>query len=134
MRNFKFRHHQTEWEGVPIMAANMDTVGTFEIAEEFAKENMITCLMKHYSVEETVEWAKRVGPDVLKNVAVAAGTSDRDFQKTKDILDEVPDLKFICLDVANGYQHSFIQRVDFYRSQFPDKIIIAGNVVTQEIT
>lgn len=112
----------------------MDTVGTFEIAEEFAKENMITCLMKHYSVEETVEWAKKVGPDVLKNVAVAAGTSDRDFQKTKDILDEVQDLKFICLDVANGYQHSFIQRVDFYRSQFPDKIIIAGNVVTQEIT
>jgi GMP reductase len=79
LRNFKFRHHETEWEGVPIMAANMDTVGTFEIAEEFSKEKMITCLMKHYSVEETVNWAKKVGPDVLNNVAVAAGTSDRDF-------------------------------------------------------
>ena len=53
---------------------------------------------------------------MTKNVAVAAGTSDRDFQKTKEILDEVPDLKFICLDVANGYQHAFIQKVDFYRS------------------
>jgi len=50
-RNFKFRHHTTEWEGVPIMAANMDTVGTFEIAEEFSKESMITCLMKHYTLE-----------------------------------------------------------------------------------
>jgi GMP reductase len=79
LRNFKFRHHDTEWEGVPIMAANMDTVGTFEIAEEFSKEKMITCLMKHYSVEETVNWANKVGKDVLNNVAVAAGTSDRDF-------------------------------------------------------
>ena len=97
------------------MAANMDTVGTFEIAEEFSKEKMITCLMKHYTAEQVINWGKVVGPSVLNNIAVAAGTSDFDFGKTKDILSELPDVKFICLDVANGYQHSFIQRCDFYR-------------------
>mmetsp|Transcript_17757 Transcript_17757/g.30067 ORF Transcript_17757/g.30067 Transcript_17757/m.30067 type:complete len:294 (+) Transcript_17757:281-1162(+) len=119
---------------MPIMAANMDTVGTFEIAEAFSKHKMITCLHKHYSVAETVEWGKRVGGEVLNNVAITAGVNDRDFKTTQEILQELPEVKFICLDVANGYQHSFIERVAFYREQFPEKIILAGNVVTQEIT
>lgn len=58
------------------MSANMDTTGTFEIAEQFAKFNMITCLHKHYTVPQTVAWGKTVGKSVLKNVAISAGTSD----------------------------------------------------------
>lgn len=116
------------------MAANMDTVGTLEIAEEFAKWKMITCLHKHYGVEELIEWGKRVGPGVTNNIAVTAGVNDSDFSKVKAVLEELGEVKFICLDVANGYQESFIERVEFYRTQFPDKILIAGNVVTQEIT
>jgi len=58
------------------MSANMDTTGTFEIAEEFAKHNMITCLHKHYTADDIVAWGQKVGKDVLKNVAVSAGTSD----------------------------------------------------------
>ena len=85
------------------MAANMDTVGTLEIAEEFAKWKMITCLHKHYSEREVIDWGKRVGPSVTNNVAVTAGTNDSDFQKVKTVLDELADVKFICLDVANGY-------------------------------
>lgn len=130
VRRFNFRHHDTAWEGIPIMAANMDTVGTFEIAEEFAKNDMITCMQKHYEAKEFIEWGNKVGEPVLRNIAVAAGVSDRDFNKTKEILDALPDVKFICLDVANGYQNSFIDRVHYYRTQFPDKIILAGNVVT----
>ena len=71
---------------------------------------------------------------MLGNIAVAAGVSDHDYDKVRDILAELPEIKFICLDVANGYQRSFIDRVEYYRERFPDKIIIAGNVVTQEIT
>lgn len=59
---------------------------------------------KHYSVEEFKEWGERVGADVLGNIAVTAGMSDHDFGKTRDILAELPEIKFICLDVANGYQ------------------------------
>ena len=85
------------------MAANMDTVGTFEVAEVLARHGMITCLHKHYSIPDAVNWGSKVGPEVLKNVAVSTGTSDRDFGITKEILDELKDINFICLDVANGY-------------------------------
>ena len=102
-RKFTFRHHDTAWEGIPIMAANMDTVGTFEIAEEFAKNDMITCMQKHYEAKEFIEWGNKVGEPVLRNIAVAAGVNDRDFNKVKVIMEGLPDIKFICLDVANGY-------------------------------
>ena len=85
------------------MAANMDTVGTFEIAEEFAKNNMITCMQKHYEAKEFIEWGIKVGKPVLNNIAIAAGVNDKDFNKVKEISEALPDIKFICLDVANGY-------------------------------
>jgi GMP reductase len=100
-RSYTFKHSQYTFTGIPIMAANMDTVGTFEIAEAFAQYKMITCMHKHYSVEEWVNWAKSHS-DVLPYVAVSSGTSDDDFEKTKTILSEV-NVPFICLDVANGY-------------------------------
>ena len=116
------------------MGANMDTVGTFEIAEAFAKQKMITCLHKHYTPKEVIEWGNRVGKPVLNNVSLAAGVGDHDYKKVVEICKNLGDIKFLCLDVANGYQTSFIDRVKFYRDAFPDKILIAGNVVTQEIT
>ena len=54
--------------------------------------------------------------------------------RVQHILKELDDVKFICLDVANGYQRSFIDRVKFYREAFPNKVIMAGNVVTPEVT
>ena len=102
-RKFNFRHHDTTWEGIPIMAANMDTVGTFEVAEEFAKNNMITCMQKHYTAKEFIQWGNKVGKPVLNNIAIAAGVNDKDFNKVKEITEALPDIKFLCLDVANGY-------------------------------
>jgi hypothetical protein len=61
LRKFNFKHHDTKWEGIPIMAANMDTTGTFEIAEVLGAEKLITCLHKHYTVEEVVNWGNKVG-------------------------------------------------------------------------
>ena len=116
------------------MSANMDTTGTFEIAEALGAERLITCLHKHYKVDEVVNWGNRVGDSILENIAVAAGVSDHDFGKVKEITEALPAVKFLCLDVANGYQSSFIDRVAFYRSQFPNHIILAGNVVTPEIS
>jgi len=51
VRKFNFKHHDTTWEGIPIMSANMDTTGTFETAEVLGAERLITCLHKHYTVE-----------------------------------------------------------------------------------
>jgi GMP reductase len=119
---------------VPIMAANMDTVGTLEIAKVLSKEKMITCLHKHFKPVDVIDFSKNVDKEILSYIALSAGVSDEDFSKVKDIFSEVPEIPFICLDVANGYQSSFIDRVSIFREAFPGKIIIAGNVVTQEIT
>ena len=40
----------------------------------------------------------------------------------------------ICLDVANGYSTNFMSTVTKYRDRFPDHLIIAGNVVTGDMT
>lgn len=131
-RTFTFKHSKHTFVGIPIMAANMDTVGTFEVAEAFAQFKMICCMHKHYSVEQWTAWAA-AHPEALPYVAVSAGTSEEDFVKIQAILAAVPDVKFICLDVANGYSEFFVSHVRRTRETFPDKTIIAGNVVTGEM-
>lgn len=129
---YKFKHTKRLWSGVPIMAANMDTVGTFEMAKAFAEEKMITCVHKHYSTQEWVDFTQ-ANPDVIPYMAVSCGTSDVEFSKIKDIMALV-DLPFVCIDVANGYSEFFVSHVRRTRDALPDKIIIAGNVVTGEMT
>jgi len=131
-REFKFRNSGRTYSGVPVMAANMDTTGTFEIARCFNEHNMFVCMHKHYSLDEWVQFSKQ-SPDVLKNVAVSSGTSDVDFEKIKLILEAIPEVTTICLDVANGYSEHFVNYVKKVRAQFPTHTIIAGNVVTGEM-
>ena len=100
-RQFTFKHSGIAWSGVPIIAANMDTVGTFGMAEALASFDILTAVHKHYSVEEWSNFVKSVPENILKFVMVSTGTSDADFQKTKQILNLNPALQFICIDVAN---------------------------------
>ena len=62
-RKFKFRNSRHEYEGIPIMAANMDGVGTFALADTLAEQNIFTCLVKTYSVDELVEFFNNDYPD-----------------------------------------------------------------------
>ena len=134
-RKFKFRNSRAEYEGVPIMASNMDGVGTFEMADKLAEGSIFTCLVKTYSVEALVEYFNSDIPERTANVAMSIGTSDEDFHKLVDVQAEVCDqLKYVCMDIANGYSDHFAARVRKVRDQFPDLVIIAGNVVTGEMT
>src|SRR5690606_16137993 len=72
-RNFKFLHSTSEWTGIPIMAANMDTVGTFEIAQVLAKEKLFTTIHKHYILEEWNVFLKNVAPDFYNYIAISTG-------------------------------------------------------------
>lgn len=135
-RTYCFARSKQTWTGVPIMAANMDTTGTFAMAEEFAEHKMIVCLHKWFTGEEIRQWAakmRKTKPTIFKYIAVSAGVSDRDFNLVKGVLSTVPEIQFICLDVANGYAQFFIQTVRKYRVAFPGVTIIAGNVVTGEM-
>jgi len=133
-RNFKFLHSTTLWTGIPIMAANMDTVGTFEMAVVLAKEKLFTAIHKHYSLQEWNAFLKDVTSDFYNYIAVSTGTGKEDAVKIAEIIKANPPLKFICIDVANGYSEHFVQFLKQTRKQYPDKIIIAGNVVTGEMT
>ena len=141
-RSFKFRNYistemfpTSDYRGVPIMAANMDGVGTFEMADKLAEGDIFTCLVKTYSVEALVEYFNSNIPERTNNVAMSIGTSDDDFHKLVDVQAEVCDqLKYVCMDIANGYSNHFAQHVRKVREAFPNIVIIAGNVVTGEMT
>ena len=123
------------YRGIPIMAANMDGVGTFAMADKLAEGEIFTCLVKTYSVEQLVEYFNSNMPERTNNVAMSIGTSDEDFHKLVDVQAEVCDqLKYVCMDIANGYSNHFAQHVRKVRKAFPHLVIIAGNVVTGEMT
>lgn len=132
MREYTFCHSKQNYFGVPIVAANMDTVGLFSVAKEMAKNNLLTAIDKHYTVDDWVEFGKE-NPELLKHVAVSSGSTDQDMIKLRQIMGALPSLNFICLDVANGYTEMFVKCVKDVREAFPTKTIIAGNVVTGEM-
>lgn len=132
-RTFSFLHSGRQWTGVPVIAANMDTVGTFETAAVLARYRLLTAIHKHYSVAEWGEFLTGRDPDIYARIMVSTGTSAADFTKLGQILGQHPQLEFICIDVANGYAQSFVAFVRKVREAYPDKTIVAGNVVTGEM-
>ena len=133
LRKFKFRHTGKEWQGVPIMAANMDTVGTFEMALALAQHKAFTAIHKHYSITEWKNFIESAPPEIIQHIAVSTGSGKTDAEKLKSVMEQCPSLQFICIDVANGYSEHFVAFVKRTREAFPDKIILAGNVVTGEM-
>ena len=134
-REFNFRHSDATWKGIPIIAANMDTTGTFEIAEAFKKNKMITAIHKFYSMDEWSQAIKSKQIDV-EYCAVTFGVEEAEnaddfFKYLKS--EKINEPKFICLDVANGYTELFLDLVKRVRDKF-DNPLIAGNVVTGEMT
>jgi GMP reductase len=129
-RDYTFKHSGNTYRGIPIMAANMDGVGTFAMATELQTHGMFTCLVKNYSLEDFKaknNWIRDWG-------AVSSGTSDKDFERLKEIVNNVDWVRFICIDVANGYSEHFGDYVEKVRAEFPKVTIIAGNVVTADMT
>jgi GMP reductase len=108
-------------------------VGTFEMALALAKENLFTAIHKHYSLKEWGEFMKNAPENIHNYIAVSSGTAKNDFKKIGEIFEQSPQLKFICIDVANGYSEHFVSFLKKAREQYPDKVIIAGNVVTGEM-
>ncbi len=132
-RNFIFRNSQKSWNGVPIFAANMDTVGTFEMAEALSKEKIITAIHKHYTLEEWDNFLENQPESIYKYLALSTGIGESDEEKIRQIVEKHPKIEFFCIDVANGYSEHFVEFVKKIRKNFPEKTIIAGNVVTGEM-
>lgn len=131
-RSYTFLNSKQSYNGIPIIAANMDTVGTFEMAKALCKFSLFTAIHKHYSVEQWKEFAVK-NPDCLEHVAASSGTGQADFEQLERTLEAIPQVRYICLDVANGYSEHFVQHVKDVRARFPHHTIMAGNVVTGEM-
>merc|ERR1712008_318631 len=89
---------------------------------------------KHYTIQQWKAWASGNGKDILDYVAVSTGILGKDMEKLDEILKAVPGVGMICIDVANGYAESFVQCIRDVRKRWPDKTLMAGNVVTKEMT
>jgi GMP reductase len=143
-RRFTFRNFEPDfpenvkdehYRGVPIMAANMDGVGTFAMADTLSAQGIFTCLVKTYSADELIEFFDTDNYLRTNHVAMSIGTSDDDWCKLEIVSAIVKGkLKYLCMDIANGYSDHFAQHVRKVRKNFPNIVIIAGNVVTGEMT
>ncbi len=122
-REFQFVNSKTTWKGVPIIAANMDTVGTIEMYRELSKHKILTCLSKHYEVEDY--------PDDLDReyYMISTGINDTDWDKLVLVMAKL-NAKFVCIDVANGYMDRLVGFVRRVRDTWPDIVIVCGNVVS----
>jgi GMP reductase len=144
LRGFTFRNYVPDFPeniddvhctGIPIMASNMDGVGTFEMADTLAKKSIFTCLVKTYSADELIEFFNTDDYLRTNHVAMSIGTSDDDWCKLQSVIALADgNLKYVCMDIANGYSEHFAQHVKKVRDAFPHIVIIAGNVVTGEMT
>jgi GMP reductase len=132
-RTFIMMHNKTTWTGIPIMAANMDTVGTFEMALVLAESKLFTAIHKHYSIDEWNRFLATAPKGIEDYIALSTGTGSQDFDKIAQLMTANPQLKYICIDVANGYSEHFVAFVKQTRKKYADKVIIAGNVVTGEM-
>ena len=136
-RTFKFHNSGNEWTGVPIMSSNMDGVGTFAMAKVLQNHKMITVMRKHYTVDD---WTKNAKGVKMKYLSVCTGTGviwdpdAKDFATMKAVLAMYPDIKFITVDVANAYHENYADFIARLRDQYPDKTIVAGNVISAEMT
>jgi len=143
-RKFNFRNYEPDfpeniedyhYNGVPIMAANMDGVGTFEMADTLSGSGIFTCLVKTYTADELIEFYTYNEFDRTSFVAMSIGIADSDLAKLDTVYTSVGDnLKYICVDVANGYTERFANTIRKIRVDYPHIVIIAGNVVTGEMT
>lgn len=126
-REFKFPHSKQVWQGVPIIAANMDTTGTFGVYDVLSKHKMITCLHKFYREKDFKD--KELNPDYFM---ISTGINFDKLEELKSIL-TITRAKWLCIDVANGYMKKMVEFCQLVRKTFPNLIIVAGNVATREM-
>lgn len=97
------------------------------------QHGLFTCIHKHYTIEEWTAFASK-HPEVLGNIATSSGSGDEDYTKLKEIVKRVPAVKYICLDVANGYSEHFVTLVRKARKDFPEHSIMVCSSLVMHCT
>lgn len=136
-REFIFRNSHNTYRGIPIIASNMDSTGTMAMAQALSRHGLSVALHKHYSADELADFfLQRHKQGIPASGAFySMGISQTDFEKLNAVMARTGDtLEYLCIDVANGYTEGFINFVKKVRKAYPQLTIMAGNVVTGDIT
>jgi len=132
-RSFKVNENdEYNWDGIPIVASNMDTTGTIEVAKVLSEFKLLTFLHKHYQVEDLYN----IFFQPQEYIGYSMGITDLDVRKWEQLQSKLPvgNIKWVCIDVANGYTERFINFVKDFKEANPSIRLVAGNVVTGDIT
>lgn len=132
VREFEFRNTETMLENIPVIAANMDTVGTIDVFKVLHTYKIMTFFHKFISLEEFKE-NKKLLENNMDYFAVTIGLGSKELERLENI-SRVLNFKCICVDIANGYLDDFVEFCSEVREKFPESIIFAGNVVCAEMT
>lgn len=127
-REHRFLNSGATWKGIPIIASNMDTVGTIAMAQALGPA-MMTCLHKYYPEEKLIEFFQKEQPT---SVFFTLGIKDDEFEKLRRVKQKA-DVRFVCVDAANGYTRFFVERIKRIREAYSDLTIMAGNVATPDM-
>ncbi len=133
-RTYYFLHSSKVWNGIPIMTSNMDATGTFEMAEKLSEHKVVTILHKFHPLEDLKGFLETFDkPDYL---GYSLGIRDQDFEKFEQLvrLGLHDKFSFVVLDVPNAYLERVLVKIRQLRELCPRHIIVAGNVVTNEMT
>ena len=119
IRKYQFRHSKYIWQGIPIIASNMDGVGEIEVAKKLASYKLLTALTKQHELKDIKNIAS------IKKfhnfIALSCGTSRVSYERFNKIIAKYKHIQFICIDVANGYSENFSHFVSEVRKKHPKK-------------
>lgn len=115
--------------GIPVVAANMDTVCEWEMAVAMAQMGGVGIIHRFLPVEEhagQIEKAKEAGANLL--VGAAMGVGDDLTQRAKTCVAAGADI--LVLDIAHGHAEHALGAVKVLKHEFPEVDLIAGNIAT----
>jgi GMP reductase len=131
-RTFHFYHSPRIWKGIPIICANMSFC-SFDMAKELANHKMIACLHKYHSLDELSNYFNS-NPQNINYTFVSIGYKKSDLNHLLELKNKINIQPNICIDVPNGHMDAFVKYCKKVRENFPESIIIAGNVTNTSST
>ena len=132
-RDFVFLHSRRKYHGIPIIAANMDATGTFEMARALARHSFRWRCTSIMAEAELLAFFRELA--VKSSAFYSMGITPPDYDKFRRVMEQAGDtIEYVCVDVANGYTKAFVDFCTSCARAYPDMTIMAGNVVTGEMT
>ena len=128
-RNFTFKYYKKELKCIPIIVSNMASVGTLSMAKEMSKNKCLTVLHKFIDYDKLSNLIDTVEIDPTY-IFISCGVNESDILNTEKILNEKK-IDKLCIDIANGYLDKLVNTIKYFRLKYPDILIMAGNIVTQ---